>query len=105
MRADMNVKRAAAGKRILRGPNKELTKTTKIPLNIIAMLSAVGIQEASSKPRPRAPRRSGRPILTKRPFRVAIPAPRKTPKIPKYEWVVSCERTDGEEGAAALASK
>ncbi len=58
------------------------------------MLSAVGIQEASSNPKPRAPRRSGRPTLTRRAFSVAIPAPRKTPRIPTYGLVVDCGRPD-----------
>ena len=46
------------------------------------MSSAVGSQEASSKLRPRAPRRSGRPTLSNRLFSVARPAPRKTARIP-----------------------
>ena len=41
------MKIAAAGSRIRRGPDRTFTKTTKTPLNIVAMLSAVGIQEAS----------------------------------------------------------
>ena len=45
------MKIAAAGSRILRGPYKTFRKTTKTPLNIVAMLSAVGIQDASSKPK------------------------------------------------------
>src|SRR5579871_509021 len=90
----------AVNKRILRAPNHALTKTTKTPLNIVAMLSAVGIQEASSKPNPVAPRRSGRPTLTRRELRVAIPAPRNTPKIPRYGFVELWGRTVG--GAAAL---
>src|SRR5215472_7726229 len=57
------------------------------------MLSAVGIQEASSKPRPSAPRRSGSPTLIKREFSVAIPAPRNTPRIPTYGFVAGRGRT------------
>ena len=45
------MKIAAAGSRILRGPYRTFRNTTKTPLNIVAMLSAVGIQEASSKPK------------------------------------------------------
>src|SRR5215471_8216623 len=84
----MTVKIPAAGSRILRGPYRTFRKTMKTPLNIIAMFSAVGIQEASSKPRLRAPRRSGSPTLIKREFRVAIPAPRNTPRIPTYGLVL-----------------
>src|SRR5262249_55015687 len=72
------------------------------PLNIIAMLRAVGIQEASSKPRLRAPRRSGSPTLIKREFSVAIPAPRNTPRIPTYGFVVSRDRSVC-EGVEAVA--
>src|SRR5215467_1751705 len=91
--ADATVKIAAAGSRILRGPYRTFTKTMNTPLNIIAMLSAVGIQEASSKPRPSAPRRSGSPTLIKREFSVAIPAPRNTPRIPTYGFVAGRGRT------------
>src|SRR5215472_10531312 len=78
----------------------------KTPLNIIAMLSAVGIQEASSKPRPRAPRRSGSPTLIKREFSVAIPAPRNTPMIPMYGLVGSRDRSVcGEGGCPAVGSE
>ncbi len=92
------MKTAAASSRILRGPNSTLRNTTKTPLNMVAMLSTVGIQEASSKPKPNAPRRSGKPTLIRREFKVAIPAPRKTPTIPKYGLVVSA-RLDGGGGA------
>src|SRR3974377_915554 len=85
--ADVTVKIAAAGSRILRVPYKAFRKTTKTPLNIIAMLSAVGIQAASSKPRPSAPRRSASPTLIRREFSVASPAPRNTPAIPTYGLV------------------
>src|SRR5262249_3056891 len=95
-RAEVTVKIAAAGSRILRGPYKAFRKTTKTPLNMVAMLSAVGIQEASSKPRPSAPRRSTSPTLIKRAFSVAIPAPRNTPTIPTYGLVVSWDRPDCE---------
>src|SRR5215470_3532619 len=79
--------------------------TTKTPLNIVAMLSAVGIQEASSKPKPAAPRRSARPTLTRRAFSVAIPAPRKTPTMPTWGLVVSCGGADGDDGVeVALAA-
>ena len=81
--ADVIVKSAAAGSRILRGPNTTLRKQTKTPLNMVAMLSAVEIQDASSKPNPKTPRRSGKPTLTNRAFKVAIPAPMKTPRIPR----------------------
>ena len=59
-------------------------------LNIIAILSAVGIQAASSKPR--CGERRADPAarrLIKREFSVAIPAPRNTPRIPAYGLVVS----------------
>jgi len=36
---------AAIGSRIRRGPQKAFRKTTKTPLNIVAILSAVGSQE------------------------------------------------------------
>src|SRR5215472_658450 len=100
--ADATVKIPAAGSRILRAPYKTLTKTMNTPLNIIAILSAVGIQEASSKPRLRAPRRSGSPTLIKREFSVAIPAPRNTPRIPMYGLVA---RRDGPvcAGGASVA--
>src|SRR6266852_77451 len=66
------------------------------------MLSVVGIQEASSKPKPVAPRRSGRPTLTRRAFSVAIAAPKKTPRIPTYGLVATWnERIAG--GAARLS--
>src|SRR3974377_1816396 len=102
--AEVTVKIAAAGRRILRVPYKAFRKTTKTPLNIIAMLSVVGIQEASSKPRPSAPRRSASPTLIKRAFNVATPAPKKTPAIPRYGLVVRCVRPDWEEGGAPFAS-
>src|SRR5262249_52982470 len=60
------------------------------------MLSALGIHEASSKPKPAAPRRSARPTLIKREFKVARPAPRKTASIPTYGLVV----IDGRAGCA-----
>src|SRR5215470_14831473 len=103
-RADVTVKIAAAGSRILRGPYKAFRKTTKTPLNIVAMLSAVGIQEASSKPRPSAPRRSGSPTLIKREFSVAIPAPRNTPRIPTYGLVVSRGRSVCAGGGPAVGA-
>jgi hypothetical protein len=74
----------------------------KMPLNIIAILSAVGIQEASSKPRPKAPRRSASPTLSKRAFSVAIPAPRNTPAIPMYGLVVIWDRPDCAGGGAVV---
>src|SRR5271170_3943016 len=78
---------AAAGRRIRRGPNNAFTNTTKTPLNIIDMFSAVGIQDASSNPNPFAPRRSGRPTPTSLAVKVASPAPRNTPTIPRYGFV------------------
>src|SRR5579862_6964853 len=95
---------AAAGSRILRGPNKALRKTTKTPLNIIAMLSAVGIHEPSSKPKPAAPRRSAKPTLTSREFMVASPAPRKTPRMPTYGLVTIPDPPDGAGVDGAFAS-
>ena len=79
-----------------------MTKTTKTPLNIVAMLGTLGIHEASSKPKPAAPRRSASPTLSKREFKVASPAPKKTPRIPTYGLVVidcfvGC--AEGETGA------
>src|SRR5215470_241650 len=93
------MKTAAIGSKILRGPQKAFRKTTKTPLNIVAMLSAVGSQEASSKLRPRPPRRSARPMLSNRLFSVARPAPRKTARIPTYGFVVA--RVDGRSGTLA----
>src|SRR5882672_4236793 len=85
-----------------RGPNQELRKTTKQPLNIIAMFSAVGSQEASSKLKPMAPRKSGSPTVSSRPFRVATPAPRKTPKIPSHGLVTSLDPPVGAGSADAV---
>src|SRR5262249_9999834 len=81
---------AAAGSNTVRGPNRALKKTTKQPLNMVAILSAVGIQEPSSKPKPAAPRRSGRPTLSKRAFRVARPAPRNPAILPTQGFVLIC---------------
>src|SRR5215469_4529527 len=72
-----------------------------------AILSAVGIHDASSYPNPFAPRRSGRPTPTRAPFNVAIAAPTKTPKIVKYGFVGGIAATcDGAVlwGGVALAS-
>ena len=80
-RADATVKIATAGSGSLCGPYKVLRNTTKTPLNIIAMLCAVGIE---------------------REFSVAIPAPRNTPTIPRYEPVVSRDRSVCEGGAPAV---
>src|SRR5271155_4297658 len=85
--AETNVKITAAGSKIRRGPNNAFTNTTKTPLNIVAMFNAVGIQDASSNPNPFAPRRSARPTPTSRAFKVASPAPRNTPTIPRYGFV------------------
>src|SRR5436190_23898916 len=74
-----------------RGPNHELRKTTKQPLNIMPMFNAVGSQDASSKPKAVAPRKSGSPTLSSRPFSVAIPAPKKTPAIPSQGLVTSLD--------------
>src|SRR6266404_4026572 len=84
-----------------RGPNHELRKTTKQPLNIIAMFNAVVSQEASSKPKPMAPRKSGSPTVSSRPLSVATPAPRKTPTIPSH-GLVSLDPPDGAGGAGAV---
>ena len=76
-------KKIAADQRSTRRtPSSPPRKTEKGPINIIAMLYAVGIQLASSTPSPIAPRRSGRPTLITRPFNVAIPAPKNTPTVP-----------------------
>src|SRR5882672_7163284 len=85
-----------------RGPNQELRKTTKQPLNMIAMFNAVGSQEASSKPKPMAPRKSGSPTVSSRPLRVATPAPRKTPTIPSHGLVTSLDPPGGAGGACAV---
>src|SRR5713101_6437636 len=85
-----------------RGPNQELRKTTKQPLNIIAMFNAVVSQEASSKPKPMAPRKSGIPTVSSRPFSVAIPAPKKTPAIPSHGLVTNLDPPDGVGGAGAV---
>src|SRR5258708_4085868 len=74
-----------------RGPNHELRKTTKQLLNIMPMFNAVGSQDASSKPKPMAPRKSGSPTLSSRPFSVAIPAPKKTPAIPSHGLMTSLD--------------
>src|ERR1700689_1321925 len=85
--AETSVKIAAAGSRIRREPNNAFTNTTKTPLNIVAMFNAVGIQDASSNPNPFAPRRSGRPTPTSLAVKVASPAPRNTPAMPRYGFV------------------
>jgi len=63
-------------------------KTAKTPMNMVAMLSTVGIQDASSRPKPNSPRKSGNPTVTKRPFKVAIDAPKNTPRTPMYGFVL-----------------
>src|SRR5882757_2916622 len=85
-----------------RGPNQELRKTTKQPLNIIAMFNAVGSQEASSKPKPMAPRKSGSPTVSSRAFSVATPAPRKTPTIPSHGLVTNLDPPAGACGTDAV---
>jgi hypothetical protein len=55
-------------------------------MNIRPALNAVPIQEASSKPRCKYPRRSARPTLTSRPVKVAVMAPSNTPSNPE-QWV------------------
>src|ERR1700746_1229702 len=85
-----------------RGPNQELRKTTKQPLNIIAMFNAVGSHEASSKPKPMAPLKLGRPTLINRPFRVARPPPKKPPAIPSHGLVTNPDPPDGVGGAGAV---
>src|SRR5262249_49692745 len=84
------MKTEAVKSRIRRGPYKTFRNTQKTPLNIIDIFRAVGIQEASSSPRPSTPRRSASPTLSRREFIVAAVAPRKTPKIPMYGLVLSC---------------
>src|SRR5260370_10582016 len=103
--ADAPAKIAAQGSRIRRGPNHELRKTTKQPLNIMAMFSAVGSQDASSTPKPMAPRKSGSPTLSSRPFNVAIPAPKKPPPIPTQGLVTSLDALafSGAPGAVSTA--
>src|SRR5271169_2644833 len=96
---------AAAGSRILRGPSREFTNTTKTPLNMVAMFSAAGIHDASSNPNPLAPRRSASPTPTRRAFRVANPAPRNTPTIPMYGLVAGAAVALGDPGAVGLASE
>src|SRR5260370_36470888 len=100
--ADAPAKIAAQGSRMRRGPNHELRKTTKQPLNIMPMFNAVGSQDASSKPKPMAPRKSGSPTLSSRPFSVAIPAPKKTPAIPSHGLMTSLDAlpVSGAAGAA-----
>src|SRR6266849_4765703 len=88
-RMEVIMKREAAKSRMRRGPSLALTNTQKTPLNIMAMFSAVGSQDAVSKLKPRAPRRSARPTLSRRLFMVAMLAPRKTPRIPMYGCVES----------------
>src|SRR5580704_13820225 len=95
----------AAGSTIRRGPSREFTNTTKTPLNMVAIFNAVGIHEASSNPNPRAPRRSASPTPTSRAFRVAIPAPRNTPKIPMYGLVAGAAVAPGGPGGVVLASE
>src|SRR6202023_592438 len=85
-----------------RGPNQELRKTTKQPLNIIAMFNAVVSQEASSKPKPIAPRKSGSPMLSSRPLRVGTPAPGKTPTIPSHGLVTNLAPPNGAGGVGPV---
>src|SRR5260370_10800777 len=101
-RMEVIVKTRAVERRMRRGPNTALKKTQKTPLNIMAMFSAVGSQDAASKLKPRAPRRSARPTLSRRLFMVAMLAPRKTPRIPMYGCVESA--AGGLAGVAGVAS-
>src|SRR5260370_16838624 len=88
-RMEVIVKTRAAERRMRRGPNTALKKTQKTPLNIMAMFSAVGSQDAVSKLKPRAPRRSARPTLSTPLFMVAMLAPIKTPRTPIYQYLQS----------------
>src|SRR5882724_3768369 len=67
-------------------------------MNIKATLKALPIQAPSSKEKPRCPRRSATPSVSKRPARVTIPAPMTTPRIPNSGlW----ERSTGSAAANA----
>src|ERR1700732_2340730 len=101
-RKEVIVKMRAVESKMRRGPKTALKNTQKTPLNIMAMLSAVGSQDAGSKPVPVAPRKSARPTLSRRLFMVAMLAPRKTPKIPMYGCVESA--AGGLAGGAGVAS-
>src|SRR5580693_9135259 len=92
----------AAGSRIRRGPSSEFTNTTKTPLNMVAMFRAAGIHDASSNPKPLAPRRSASPTPTRRAFRVARPAPRNTPTIPIYGFVAGAAVAAGDPVVAVV---
>ena len=61
-------------------------------MNIKDALNAVLIHEASSTPRCKAPLRSDKPTLIKRPVQVAMLAPSNTPATPSNGSVVI---TDG----------
>src|SRR5215831_12539010 len=76
-----------------RGPSTPPRYTENGPMNIIAALNDVLSQEASSTPRCKAPRKSGRPTLSNRPVKVAVIAPSSTPKTPNIGWVVTDEAT------------
>ena len=78
----MTVKAAAHANSTRRAPSRPPRYTEKGPMNMRAALNAVPIQEASSTPRCKAPRKSARPTLISRPVQVAIKAPSRTPKIP-----------------------
>src|ERR1700684_3427781 len=70
-------------------------------MNIMPMLRTVGIQEASSNPKPSAPRKPGKPTLTRRPLRVAVAAPRKTPRMPIYGCVATGAADPGADWGTA----
>src|SRR5215469_2436082 len=76
-----------------RGPSTPPRYTENGPMNIIAALNDVLSQEASSTLRCKAPRKSARPTLSKRPVLVAIIAPSSTPRTPNIGWVVTAEET------------
>src|ERR1700733_13774820 len=89
----MRVNKAAQANRTRRAPSRPPRYTEKGPMNINDALNAVLIHEASSTPRCKAPLRSGKPTLIKRPVQVATLAPSNTPATPSKGGAVI---TDGE---------
>src|SRR5215470_17008229 len=89
----MNVNRAPHVSSTRRTPNRPPRNTESGPMNIMAALNAVPIQDALSTPRCKAPRKSARPTLSNCPAHFEIIAPNSTPKTPNIGWVVTAEAT------------
>src|ERR1700733_9302810 len=91
----ITVKMAAQASRTRLAPSSPPRYTENGPMNISAALNAVPSHEASSTPRCKFPRRSGRPTLINLPVLVAIKAPSSTPNTPMIGCVVMTPRARG----------